>query len=698
MTTKGKSAERTLCVFSFMLFVSAMASAQNAVFFYRQGKVAQNAGDWYTAVEQYQESVRLNPAFFDAQFSLAQCFYELEEYDRAFFYAGEAEKLRANSPDVQTLKGFVLIGLGRLAEAETVFTAVLKSWPNNINARFGLGELDIAAGRITAAENQYMQALHRSPENRRALLSLALICQEEGKSAAAANFIEQALKYYGDNAQTLYIAGVFEMNRKNYGLADRYLRSALAINPEYIDALGVLASVLYYSGRYQEMNEVADRLIQTDRNQPTAWYQKALALANLNRIDDAVSAARSGLNVGAEDEIMRLFAEELVLGNFSLEDERRAEWASARFRNAASFERHNMAGRAVFEYRRGLKLNPYDTSARAAFASLLLSAGYPSRYLEEMSFIQALGDTSTKVSDAVENYGNLLAQSVSSRWNIDPLYVDKGHISMGIYFFTPSDNLIHPGVERTAASALSDALSFYRRFSVRVESAPVEGYAEAFRKSRERGEDFFAVVSVEEGRTDIALTLDVYVSRSGSAGETFSVFRTGNGRFSSAVRRMADAIDSAFPVYGTVLRRDQNDVAVDLGKADGVAVGSSFTVVPTDALSFDFENVGLHFADAAVLGSVRITGVDSDVSEGVFSRSGFFDRMNPGDAVVLVRGAEGGDAGSQQTQNQGQAAQTPAEGNGAGTAPEGAASAYTGLQNRDDSFFPGLFSILRGIR
>lgn len=690
---KNKDIGKKLFIFVLMMVASSGIFAQNAVDFYRRGKNAQNSGDWYSAAEQYQESLRLNPAFFDALYSLAQCFYELEEYDRALFYVLEAEKLRSNSQDVQTLHGFILIGLRQLTEAEAVFSEVLRLWPNNVNARFGLGELDVAAGRISAAENQYMQALNRSPENRRALLSLAMVCQEEGKTEIAAGFIEQALKYYGDNAQTLYIAGIFEMNRKSYEMAEKYLRASLTVDPSYTDALDALASVLYYSARYQEMNGVADDLIKKNRSETKSWYQKVLALSKLNRMDEAVSAASSGLKAGQEDEILRIFAEDLILENFPLEDSRRKEWASARFKNARSFERHNMSGRAIFEYRRGLKLNPYDTSARMAYATLLLSGGYPTRYLEEMTFIKSLGDTSTVVSDAVENYENLLQQSVSSRWNIDPLYVDKGHITLGLYFFTSSGNLIHPGAEKTTASALADALSFYRRFDVYTEMEPVSGYAEAFRKSRENGDDYFAVVSLDENKTDISVKMDVYLSRTGTPAGTFSVFRTGNGRFSSALRRLADTASSAFPVFGTVLQREQNKLVVDLGKSDGIAAGSSFAVISADSLAFVPDGLGVNFPEKSVLGYVDISKVDSDVSEGTFSRNGFFDRMNPGDIVVLLSSGE-----NARSDNTAQASGGTAPASSTSDAsPDGSTSTVSGTIEADYSE-PGLFSILHGIR
>ncbi len=668
-------------VISFALLASAVcfpqsggSSSRGALDFYQAGKAAQDEGDWYSAAEQYQEALRLNPSFFDAHFSLAQCFYELDEYERALSCVLEAEALRANSADVLALHGFILIGLRQLSEAEAVFTQILRQWPNNIDARFGLGELDAAAGRISSAENRYMEALHRSPQNRKALLSLAMICQEEGKTVAAAGFINQALEYYGDGAQTLYIAGVFEANAGNYEMADRYLRSALEVDPEHAAALEVLSSVLYYSDRFREMNEIADRMIQINRKNPAAWYAKVLALSKMGRRDEAISTARLGLATGAEDEILRFFAEDLVLETLSLEDTARADWADARFSSAASFSRHHMADRALSEYRRGLKLNPYDTAARRNYASLLLSAGSYLQYLDEMRFVQSIGDTSTQVSDAVENYASLLRESINARWNIDTLYVDKTHIPIGVYYIDTASSLLYPGAEKTAALAFADELSSRGRFAATASPDFSGSYSDAFRASREGGEEFFVILSLEESKDEIAMTADIFLSRTGAAAGSFSVSRTGNGMFSSAIRHLAANTAAAFPVFGCILEREQNSVVIDLGKSDGLEAGASFLVIPDGALAFASEGMALSYPETAVSGRVEVSVVESDLSEGTFAREGFFDRMRPGDFVVLL----------------------PEEDSNAAESERQAISASSSAAQAGAS--PALFSILRSIR
>ncbi len=672
---KKNTVKLAICFFLLACAIQAFSQSgrpgsSNATDFYRAGKAAQDNWDWYAAAEQYQEAIRLNRSFFDAHFALAQCFYELGEYDRALSCVVEAEKLRADSPDVLSLRGFILIGLRQLSEAEAVFSRIVQRWPNNIDARFGLGELDVASGRISAAENRYMEALHRSPQNRKALLSLAMICQEEGKTSAAESFINQALQYYGDSAQALYIAGLFEANKRNYALAERYLRSALSVDSRHSAAREVLATVLYYSSRFSEMNEIADAMIAANRKNPAGWHAKTLALSRLGRANEAIEAARLGLATGADDEILRFFAEDLVMETLALENNTRKQWANTRFQNAASFARQHMASRALSEYRRGLKLNPYDTAARRNYASLLLSSGAYSQYLEEMRFTQSIGDNSTFVSDAVENYTSLLRDSINSRWNIDLLYVERAHIPIGVYYIDSKLNILHPAAEKTAAQAFADELSASGRFKAKASSNFSKGYADAFRASRESGEDFFVLFSFNENGDEITMTANLFVSRTGAEAASFSVSRTGNGMFSSAVRRLAESAAKAFPVFARIVAREQNKVVLDLGKADGIAQGAAFSIIPASSFAYASEGIALSYPESAIMGRIEVTAVESVLSEGAFSRTGFFDRVQPGDIAVLLPAGEG-------------------------SATRSSTSIAATGQRRS---YPALFSILRSIR
>jgi tetratricopeptide (TPR) repeat protein len=621
--------------FCALSLASSQPLAADAVKSFEVGKGLQDREDWYGAIASYQEALHENPAYAVAYASLAECFYAIGEYEQSLDHVKKAETFRKNDPSLMDLRGFIMIGLGNLDEASRVFSDVLKLWPNDLQARFGLAEIDISTGRISSASNQYLDALRRNPENRKALLSLALVSHKSGNSKAAREYMAKALQYHGENPQVFYFAAWLAASDGQYGEAEGRVRNALSMRPDYDDAQELLASILYRTGRYPEVIDICDARVRKDRNRPGAWYLKTLALEKLGRYEDALKSARAGLEVGPDDDILRALAENIIISRLPMEDSRRALWAEWHIIRAGKFSESNMSDQALYEYRRALKVNPYDISSRQIYAKIFLNKGFPARYLEQLEFVQSLGKGSNQVNDAVESYKKILSTSVPAKWAIDPLYLDKSHLSIGLYFQADPSSVVHPDSERITTEMLAEVFSYDLRFKVDAHGSAVNGFSQAFRISRESGEDYFALVKSGETGRDTRITVDLYVSRTGSKAESWSVFRTGNDRYANALRRLVQIISGSFPTHGEIIARYQTDAVIDLGRMDGVKADQQFDIVPKGSVRVNDSGIGMKYAPADVLGVFTVTVADEDVSQGKLERSGFFDRINAGDVAIL---------------------------------------------------------------
>ena len=620
-----------VCVLCFTAIASCFA---DPVSLYENGKTAQDQEDWYGAIEAYQEALRENPSYNLVYRGLAESFYALGEYEQALDQVTKAESYRKNDPELLDLRGFIQIGLGKLDAASATFKQVLAAWPNDISARFGVAEIDICSGKISAASDEYLDALKRNPENRKALLSLALISRESGNVAAAKEYITKALHYHGDNPQVFYYAAYISAQDGQLGEAEKRVRSALALKADYDDSRELLASILFRTKRYAEVLQICDARIASNRNHASAWYLKTLALEKLARYEDALKTAKTGLQVAPEDEVLRSMMESIVITQLPFEDSRRASWASYHVDKARQFEQNNMSEQALYEYRRALKINPYDVDSRQSYAKLLLNRGYPARYVGQLKFIQSIGKSTNAINDAVESYGKLLSTSIAQKWKLDPLYLEKDHTSIGLYYQSDTTNIAHPDSERITTGMLADVFASDLRYKVRAQEIPVGSYSEAFRTSREAGEDYFGIVRFRENARDIQISIDLYVSRTGSKASTFSVFRTANDRYANAIRRIIQTVSASFPMRGVVLGRYQEQGSIDLGKSDGVKAGDVFDVYPSSAVSVKNSGIGLLRDEASLLGTFTVDAVDEDVAQGKFARNGFYDRINMGDIVL----------------------------------------------------------------
>lgn len=628
--------KRGACVLIFGLVMCAFLYS-NPVELFKEGQKYQSLGDYFSAIEKYTESVIENPNYGSAWKALAQCSYNLNEYEMCLDYIASAEKFMKGDPELSNLAAFSYIGLGNLDEAYSLFSKVLELYPNDPSARFGLAELDVANGRIPSATDFYLDALKRSPENRKALLSLALVYGEMGNYDLADEYIQKALQYHSQDPQVHFYSAWLQAKEGKLEEAEGRVRAALKIDPEYDKALELLSSLLYYSKRYSEVIPVTDKRIAADRNCAPAWYLKARALENLGQIEEAYEIYQLALYSIPGDQLIRTGAEMLITKNFPVEDERRNEYARYHFERAKEFSSQHYSSNSIFEYRRALKLDPYSSDIRQSYAELLRTQGYNERYAGQLEFIINNGNPSVKVKDAYESYSALLKKSLSASWGIDSLLLDKAHLSLALYFLPGSLNGIHPDGEKLAALFLSESLMHEGICRIYAPETPVNSFSEAFRDGRNKNADYFGLVEFSESENTVKITVTLYVTRTGKIAGKFEVYRTGTDRFYSAVMRLTDSILKALPKRGAVLARTGKNLVIDLGRWDGVAVDSRFNVLGENSVFVADEGFGFTFNEKNIKGTVTLTDLGEDISQGVFSRSGFYDTLEPGDYVIPVQ-------------------------------------------------------------
>lgn len=623
--------------FAVLFFVGVHFLAfGDAVKFYEDGKYFQNRGDWYSAVECYKTALQENPSYNLVFQGLAECFYELDEYDQALSYVEKALRYRVNSAELKNLQGFILIGMGELNKAKALFEDVLKTAPNDVDARFGLAEIEVSGGKLITATELYKAALARQGENRKALLSLALLSFEEGDKATAKNYTGRALRYHGDNAEVHYFAGYLSALENDNEMAEVRLRAALKLHPNMDKAEQLLSAVLYAQGRYFDAIHIADDRLSRKRELPDAWYLKALSSLKQNNYKAALQAAKVGLSIEPNNEIMRSLLENIAIESLDFEDSYRKKLAEYREKKARTFANLNYINSAIYEYRQALRVYPYNTDARFEYAKLLLRQGYPERYLEQLQFIQSITKSNTRVNDAVEAYGKMLSTSLQSTWGINPLYLMKSHISIALFCERNSANVLHPESEKIATKMIAEIIEYNRRFKVSYDNTKSSTYAEAFRKARTDGSDFFGIIKLEESPRDIKLSLDLYVSRTGSLAKRFTIFRSGNDRYANALLRLYSMFSSSMPYVGKIVKRNMGNILIDLGKNDGDFSGMEFVIVEDGKISFAKDGIGIIYDEANILGTFLPARSDEDLTAGTFRRAGFYDRVNENDWCIAM--------------------------------------------------------------
>lgn len=640
----NKKLKKTLIISLLISFSSIScpifaAEARNAIKVYQQAQKLQADDNWYEASQYYIEVVNINPAFSDAWFHLSECCYHLGEFDLAKQYLENAEKYEKDNSKIQNLKGMILLALGETEDARTIFNEILKKYPNDIDAHFGLAEIELYDGKFSGAENQYTEALKRQSSNRRALLSLALVCAETQRYKQAEKYLQQAIQFYSGEAEVHYLAAIIYLMQSDYKRAEKHARIAVELRGDYEDAYGLLASILYSQKKYSQVIDLCDYLIGKNRRNSSAWYLKGVSEQNLGNVEDAIETWSTGLNIQPQDEMMRMMLELTIKDQVDLTDERRAAWANYHIENARQYDsRYDKAG-STYEYQRALIIDPSNTEARLAYANILEMNGMHELYLSQLNFIKETSEKelSTSLKDTIEAYNSLLQDTLAKKWKVDPFYLDKIRWNIAVFYTESTSTFNHADSDRLIALACADIFSGVAITSVKTQVTPVSGYAEAFRNARANNFDYFVIVSLSEGAEDLSLTSKMYSGRTGTETSTDKFYATGNNSLSTVLRRFRNSVLEKLTVRGKILNRNGKTVLIDLGKSENIVKDAEFKIIKKGGLKTADSGTGLFYKDDDVVGSLVVSQAGEEVSEALITEHGFYDRINIDDELLLVK-------------------------------------------------------------
>ena len=620
----------------FLFAISFMpGQSSDPLWWYERGVNSMISEDWYMAAESFLESLRVSPSHAESTAALAECYYELGELDEAYSWVEKARTLARGNMDLANLEAFILIAMGRLDDASAVVTDTLRREPYNKEALFAAAELDIARGRTGEAVNRFREANRRYPDDRRLLVSMALVLGSMGDTRAAQGFIDRALTLHSGDYRVHYYAAYLASREGRVEEASAHVQRSLYYRPAYIPAQSLLASLRYRAGRYEEAAQLADELIIRNRRDSGAWYLKGMSLIRMGKSAEALSIFSTASSISPDDEYIRYALEDLLINTTRVEDPGRIQWAVWHFNRARDFRSRNLVEQALFEYRRGLRLNPYARDRRE-YADLLRLMGYPARYLEELRFMQDLGLGDVSLNDAVESYDALLRDALFRLWNVDPVNITIPHWNIAVFSIASQSTSIHADAAAAGAAYIREILVHERNVYPMNMDLRQPSFSAAFRAAREGKADYFIIISISENERDISIKGELFTARTGAPAAVFNAYRTGQDRLRNASRNIVDQLNRALPFRAQLIARRSGEGLIDKGRADGVRDNTAYDIVRLGSAEILNEGIGLVYPAADIVGRIVIENADEEIASGKMTRVGFFDRIGLGDEIFLV--------------------------------------------------------------
>ncbi|MDR3375974.1 MAG: tetratricopeptide repeat protein [Ancalomicrobiaceae bacterium] len=155
------------------------------------------------------------------------------------------------------------------------------------------------AGRLEQASGAYRAVLKDEPKEPNANRFLGAILMQKKEFERARKHLLAAIAAAPLDPENHYILGRLYFEEKCAGDATKQFRECVRLNPGHVAAHIMIAVGLLNEGDYRAALEWLDRALAIDRRSLDALINKAEALIQLNRIDDAWKVVAAGVALDA---------------------------------------------------------------------------------------------------------------------------------------------------------------------------------------------------------------------------------------------------------------------------------------------------------------------------------------------------------------------------------------------------------------
>ncbi len=206
--------------------------------------IASGAAKTYEVIARAEAEVAREPTSVEARLRAAELLTAAGRFPEAVAHCEKILAQTPGEPRALTALGAARVREGRPAEAGDLFARALTADPKSAEAHFQLGMLRERAGRFDDALAHYQSAVQGRPEFGNAWTSLGLLWARGGKLPAAFDAFERAAGSQPENADFQLRAGLVAANLQRAAVAQRYLREASRLRPDWAPPLNARAWLL----------------------------------------------------------------------------------------------------------------------------------------------------------------------------------------------------------------------------------------------------------------------------------------------------------------------------------------------------------------------------------------------------------------------------------------------------------------------
>lgn len=157
----------------------------------------------YNAVIKYGANAKNIDAW--TAYRIGQAFYALNDFAKAEYHFKKAVQQAQQNIEFKAKLATTQLQLQRTAEAEQLFTEILKAYPKHVQSLTNLGYLYFTQGNVAEANTYYNKALALDPDYEPALLNKAGLYNYLKDYSKAKTLLQRLLKRNPNNQQAKQI-------------------------------------------------------------------------------------------------------------------------------------------------------------------------------------------------------------------------------------------------------------------------------------------------------------------------------------------------------------------------------------------------------------------------------------------------------------------------------------------------------------
>jgi len=242
---------------------------------YLCGIVDRINGNTQDAKAHLEESVRLNPSFFDSRYNLGIVLVLLHEWAEAKEQLEKAVELDSPVPEAHFELAKALRGLGetqRAAEEIKTYQDLKKTDDTALAAASAVsqGDKNLADGKLSDATVRYREAVDAEPVNAAYKYKLSVALHQSGDTAGERAQLEEAIRLDPKLAAAQNELGFLLARAGDGNGAVEHFRMAVQAAPVWTDAWINLAGELAATAHYAEAREAVAKALALDPNNAEA--------------------------------------------------------------------------------------------------------------------------------------------------------------------------------------------------------------------------------------------------------------------------------------------------------------------------------------------------------------------------------------------------------------------------------------------